>query len=86
VIVVSTDVSEEYIAPIVILIKLIFLRSVLQLSVTANVRTSLILSTLKMEATRSSETSFRTRSTRRCIPEDGVLHSHDCENLKSYRL
>jgi hypothetical protein len=25
-----------------------------------------------------------TRSTRRHIPEDGILHSHRCENLKSY--
>jgi hypothetical protein len=33
-------------------------------------------STLKMEA--------HTRSARRHIPEDGILHSHRCENLKSY--
>jgi hypothetical protein len=31
-------------------------------------------STLKMEAIRSSETSVHTRSTRRHIPEDGILH------------
>jgi hypothetical protein len=41
-------------------------------------------STLKMEAIRSSETSVHTRSTRRHIPEDGILHSHNRENLKSY--
>jgi hypothetical protein len=40
--------------------------------------------TLKMEAIRSSRTSVHTRSTLRHIPEDGVLHSHCCENLKSY--
>jgi hypothetical protein len=40
--------------------------------------------TLKMEAIRSSETSVHTRSTRRHIPEDGILHSHRRENLKSY--
>jgi hypothetical protein len=42
-------------------------------------------STLKMEAIRPSKTSVHTRSTRRHIPEDGILHSHHCENLKSYK-
>jgi hypothetical protein len=28
--------------------------------------------------------SVLTRATRRHISEDGVLHSHRCENLKSY--
>jgi hypothetical protein len=37
-----------------------------------------------MEATRSSETSVNKISTRRHIPEDGILHSHRRENLKSY--
>jgi hypothetical protein len=32
-----------------------------------------------------SETSVYTGSTRRHIPEDGILHSHLRENLKSYR-
>jgi hypothetical protein len=41
-------------------------------------------STLKMEAIRSSETAVHTRSTRRHIPKDGILHSHRRENLKSY--
>jgi hypothetical protein len=41
---------------------------------------------LKMEAMRSSETSVHTRSTWRHIPEDGILHSHCRENLKSYML
>jgi hypothetical protein len=39
---------------------------------------------LKLEAIRSSEASVHTRSTRRHIPENGILHSHRCENLKSY--
>jgi hypothetical protein len=43
-------------------------------------------STLKMEAIHSSEMSVRTRTTRYHIPENGILNSHRCENLKSYRV
>jgi hypothetical protein len=41
---------------------------------------------MNMVATRSSETSVHARSTRRHIPEDGILHSHRCENLKPYKI
>jgi hypothetical protein len=37
-----------------------------------------------MEAIRSSETSAVTEVTRRHIKENGILHSHRRENLKSY--
>jgi hypothetical protein len=37
-----------------------------------------------MEGIRSSETSVLTTATRRNITEDGILHSHRREYLKSY--
>jgi hypothetical protein len=42
--------------------------------------------TLKMKAIGSSETSVHTRSTQRHIQENGILHNHRCENLKSYKF
>jgi hypothetical protein len=42
--------------------------------------------TLKMEATRSSETSVHIKPTRLHIPEDDILHSHRRGNLKSYNF
>jgi hypothetical protein len=68
------------------LILLMFIHSRLQLLVTANVPSSLILSTLIIEGIRSSETSVLTKATQRHTPEDGILHSHHCETLKSYIL
>jgi hypothetical protein len=43
-----------------------------------------IFSTLKMEVTRSFETSAITIPTRHHIPEDDILHSHRLEYLKFY--
>jgi hypothetical protein len=57
--------------------------SVLRLLVTPNVPYSPIFVTLMMEAIYSSETSVH-KEPRAQHPEDGVLHSHRRENLRSY--
>jgi hypothetical protein len=58
--------------------------SVLHLLVIANIPSSLLVSTLMVEAICSSETSVLTRVTWHRIPEDGILYGHWRENLKSY--
>jgi hypothetical protein len=88
---VRTDVSEERISSIIRVERIsehsVFPRCLHQLLVTADVvPNSLIISNLMMEAIRSSETLVLTRARRHRIPEDGILHSHRRENLKSYTI
>jgi hypothetical protein len=60
---------------------------VVQLLVTAaNVLSSPILVTLMEEAKHSSESLVLKKAAQLNIPEDGVLHSHRHENLKSFYL
>jgi hypothetical protein len=78
---VRTDVSKKRSSSI----NIVFLRGVRRLLVTANVvLSSQILVTMMTEALHSSETSALTRTTRRNIPEYGILQSHRRENLKCY--
>jgi hypothetical protein len=93
----KTDVSDERVAPIIRVIGIGELgklaltsnqrklrRNARRLLVTSNVPSSPIIVTLMMGTTRSSETSDFAGSTRRNIPEDGILHSHRREHFKSY--
>jgi hypothetical protein len=94
---ITTDVKEECIAYIIKVTKIgelgatlsvysiyFFLLSVLPLLVTAKVHILPTLVTLMVEAIRSSKRSVLTRATWRKTPEDGILHGHGSETLKSY--
>jgi hypothetical protein len=60
---------------------------VFQLLVTADIAaSSLILSTLMIEAIRSSQTTVLTTATLGYIPYEGILYSHCRGNLKHYEV
>jgi hypothetical protein len=75
---VRSDVSEELSTSIIH-------RRVCRLLVMANVPSLPLLVTLMMETLSSFETSILTRAASRSIPEDGILHSHGREKIKSYK-
>jgi hypothetical protein len=98
---VRTDVSEELNASLIRVTiideigmrnkdknyKVVFLRSVRRLLVTASVvSSSPILATLMKEALSFPETSVHIGATQRNIPEDTILHSHRREYLKYYDI
>jgi hypothetical protein len=80
---VRTDVSEELSASFIRMTRIGELGTTLAVTST-DARCEEILATLMMEGTGSSEMLVLIKSPRHYIPEDGILHSHRRENLKSY--
>jgi hypothetical protein len=81
---VRTDFSEEHTASIIRVTRIVTVQRASVADYCYAVPTSPIIVTLMMETVRLSETSVLTRATRRNILEDGILHRHRRQNLKSY--
>jgi hypothetical protein len=80
----SPNVSEKHIASILRVDKISSARNQRKQVLAHWFLAELILSTLKMGAIYSSEMVDTQRTTWRYIPEDGTLHNHHFENIKSY--
>jgi hypothetical protein len=92
---VRANVSEEFSPTIIRVTRIGEIETTL--AVTRNRRTlrknttwyffaAYVLVILMKEALSSSEMSVLTRATRRNIQEDTIIHSHLCENVKSYKI
>jgi hypothetical protein len=80
-----TNISEEYITSIIRVTRICDLGTMLAVTSSRSTLCSLPILVTMMEVIYSSEILDLSRATWHNIPEDGIVHSHHCENLKSYK-